>query len=135
LPRFENCIRSVRPYCPCLHSSLYSRVGQLDVLREPYFITQLKQDPHINNIKYRFLVQCLLLTVHPTKRFNFNSAGNLLSSESLSKCRSGQPRGHLHSINITLHANNASSTSDKREQHAARKPRRVSVVVRNAYQS
>jgi hypothetical protein len=89
----------------------------------------LRQQPHINKTKYRFFIQWLLLIVHPTKTVNFNSAWSLLSSESLSKCRSDQSRGNLHNTNVILRANNASSTSYTREPHATRKPRCGFLVV------
>lgn len=71
LPRFGNCIRSVRPYCPCLHSTLYSKVSHLDVLREPHFMRQLRQEPHINKTNYLFFFNGFFLMLIQIKQLIF----------------------------------------------------------------
>jgi len=71
LPRFGNCIRSVRQYCQCLHSTLYSKVSHLDLLREPHFMSQLRQEPHINKIKYLFFFNGFFLLLIQIKQLIF----------------------------------------------------------------
>jgi len=52
-------------------STLYSKVSHLDVLREPHFMRQLRQEPHINKIKYIFFLNGFFLLFIQIKQLIF----------------------------------------------------------------